>query len=167
MNFLGMGSVEIVVVLLVAFIVLGPKRMTEAARMLGKAMREIRRMTESLPQMILDEEDQSQVPEWRRTVTGQSSRQPAPDDPGAPADGPVAFKSGAEPEMPVSTDENGVDVPVPAVLPEPGAQPEQDKAADGAVVFEDGAGPATSAPSGEESGGDEPEPDSPPERETK
>jgi Sec-independent protein translocase protein TatA len=154
-NFLGMGSVEIVVVLLVAFIVLGPKRMTEAARMLGKATREVRRMTESLPQMILDEEEPSQVPEWRRTVAGPSSPIPAPSEPGAPADGPVEFKSGAEPELPVSTDENGVDVPGPAAP------------ADGAVAFEAGAGPAMPASSVEESGGDEPEGDAPPKRETK
>jgi len=151
-----MGSVEIVVVLLVAFIVLGPKRMTEAARMLGKATREVRRMTESLPEMILDEEEPSQVPEWRRTVAGPSSPQSAPDDIGAPADGPVAFKSGAEPKPPAGPGE-------PSDSEEPGpAAP-----ADGAVAFEAGAGPAMPATSAEESGGDEPEPDAPPKRETK
>lgn len=150
-----MGSVEIIVVLLVAFIVLGPKRMTEAARMLGKATREVRRMTEGLPQMIMDEEEPSQVPEWRRTVAG-ASRQSAPDDIGAPADGPVAFRSGAEPKLPSGPGEqSGSEEPGPAAP------------ADGGVVFEGGAGPASSVPTSEENGGDEPELVAPPERDTK
>jgi Tat protein translocase TatB subunit len=44
-NFLGMGTLEIIIVLLVAFIFLGPERMVDAARMLGKMTREVRRMT--------------------------------------------------------------------------------------------------------------------------
>ncbi len=134
MNFLGMGSIEIVVVLLVAFIVLGPKRMTEAARMLGKATREVRRMAESLPEMMLDEEDTSQIPEWRRTVTGPSSIKADPDAPKAPVDEPVAFRSGTEPKLPAGPNEGsggdgfGLE-----------AQQEQDKPTDGPVVFNSGA----------------------------
>jgi hypothetical protein len=129
--------------------------MTEAARMLGKATREVRRMTEGLPEMILDEEDQSQVPEWRRTVAGPSSSRQKPEEIGPPSDGPVAFKSGAEPEISVSTDENGVDVPRPAAP------------VDGSVAFEAGAGPTKPASSGEQSSEDESEPDAPPERDAK
>jgi Sec-independent protein translocase protein TatA len=51
-----MGTMEIMVVLLAAFILLGPQRMVDAARMLGKATRELRKFTESLPQLTLDEE---------------------------------------------------------------------------------------------------------------
>ncbi|GEM_PF-701728 len=134
MNFLGMGSIEIVVVLLVAFIVLGPKRMTEAARMLGKATREVRRMAESLPEMMLDEEDTSQIPEWRRTVAGPSSIKTDPDAAKAPVDEPVAFRSGAEPKLPAGPDKgSGADGSGPE------AQQEQDKPADGPVAFNSGA----------------------------
>ena len=55
MNILGMGTLEILVVLLLAFILLGPSRMVDAARLLGKASREIRRMSEELPRLTLDE----------------------------------------------------------------------------------------------------------------
>ena len=133
MNFLGMGSIEIVVVLLVAFIVLGPKRMTEAARMLGKATREIRRMTEGLPEMMLDEEDKSQVPEWRRTVTGPSSTQADPDATKTSVDGPIAFRSGAEPKLPAGPDEGSGDDRLG-----PEAQPEQHEPTDGPVAFRSG-----------------------------
>lgn len=162
MNFLGMGSFEIVVVLLVAFIVLGPKRMTEAARMLGKATREIRRMTESLPEMLLDEEDQSQVPEWRRTVAGPSSRRRVQDDIGAPEDGAVAFTSGAEPKLPAGPDvRKGVEGPDGAALSE------GDEVTDGPVASKSGAEPGPTGPSRDENGVVEPESSPAPEREAK
>ena len=44
MNFLGMGTFEILIILLVAFIFLGPERMIDAARILGKWTGELRRM---------------------------------------------------------------------------------------------------------------------------
>jgi Sec-independent protein translocase protein TatA len=161
-NFLGMGSIEIVVVLLVAFIVLGPKRMTEAARMLGKATREVRRMTESLPEMMLDEEDTSQIPEWRRTVAGPSSTKAETDAAKAPVDGPVAFRSGAEPKLPEGPDErSGGDAPGPD------AQPEQNKPVDGPVAFKSGAESERSAAPNEQPDGDGPEPAASTERNTK
>ena len=44
MSFLGMGAMEILIILLVAFIFLGPERMVDAARALGKWTGELRRM---------------------------------------------------------------------------------------------------------------------------
>ncbi len=43
MSFLGLGPMEVLIVLLVAFIFLGPERMVDAARMPGKGMRELSR----------------------------------------------------------------------------------------------------------------------------
>ena len=57
MNLLGMGPLEIVAILLVAFIFLGPGRMAEAARLLGKMVGDLRRMSAELPKMVLEEED--------------------------------------------------------------------------------------------------------------
>lgn len=45
MTFLGMGPFEIIIILLVAFIFLGPERMADAARTLGKWTSEFRRAT--------------------------------------------------------------------------------------------------------------------------
>ena len=56
MNILGMGTMEILLILLIAFIVLGPEKMVDVARMLGKASRELRRMSADLPRLTLDEE---------------------------------------------------------------------------------------------------------------
>ncbi len=52
--FLGMGPLEVMIILLVAFIVLGPQRMLDAAKLLGKATREVRRMSQGLTE-VLDE----------------------------------------------------------------------------------------------------------------
>lgn len=67
MNILGMGTLEILVIMLVAFIVIGPSQMIVAARLLGKATREMKRITEDFPSLLLDEE-QSQ------TIVDQESK---------------------------------------------------------------------------------------------
>ena len=57
MNILGLGTFEIIVVLVVAFIFLGPERMVDAARMLGRVVREVRRMSAQLPEIDLESEE--------------------------------------------------------------------------------------------------------------
>lgn len=58
----GIGMPELMVILVVALIVLGPKRLPEAARGLGKAFAELRRATSGITeeldnaQIMLDEE---------------------------------------------------------------------------------------------------------------
>lgn len=44
----GIGTPELLVILVVALIVLGPERLPEVARMLGRAMAELRRATSGL-----------------------------------------------------------------------------------------------------------------------
>ncbi len=57
----GIGMPELLVILVVALIVLGPKRLPEVARQLGKAMAEFRRQTsdvlEDLQTQAMLEED--------------------------------------------------------------------------------------------------------------
>lgn len=61
----GIGMPELVVIMVVALIVLGPKRLPEAARGLGKAFAELRRATSGITeeldnaQIMLDEEVRS------------------------------------------------------------------------------------------------------------
>ena len=53
----GMGWMEILVVLVLALVVLGPERMVGVARSAGKAMRELRQTTEDVAHSLsLDEE---------------------------------------------------------------------------------------------------------------
>lgn len=45
MNILGMGPAELLLIFIIALIVLGPDKLPEIARTLGKAVRELRRMS--------------------------------------------------------------------------------------------------------------------------
>lgn len=45
MNILGMGPAELLLIFIIALIVLGPGKLPELARTLGKAMRELKRMS--------------------------------------------------------------------------------------------------------------------------
>ncbi|MDA0770361.1 MAG: hypothetical protein BZY79_00035 [SAR202 cluster bacterium Casp-Chloro-G4] len=110
MNFLGIGPPELIVVLLVAFIFLGPERMVEVARLFGRLTREVRKMTADVRDLV----DVDELTKPRPTgKTDQQDSRPnqadtnqlaAPDasaaanSPSAPAesDGPVSFKSARE-----------------------------------------------------------------------
>ena len=95
MNFLGMGPLEVLVIALIAFILLGPQRMVDAARLMGKATKEVRRMTDELPKIMLDEE-QDQPPGASSTGNNQDTHKESAktDEAEVAADGPVAFRSG-------------------------------------------------------------------------
>ncbi len=56
-SMLGMGPMEIVVILVVMFIVLGPERAINAGKTAGKIMRELREYTGSLRNFSIDEDD--------------------------------------------------------------------------------------------------------------
>ncbi|MBI2856426.1 MAG: twin-arginine translocase TatA/TatE family subunit [Chloroflexi bacterium] len=62
MDFLGIGPVELLVVLFVAFLVLGPARMIEVARSLGRFMQEVRRTTSDLPNLLTMDDEPSATP---------------------------------------------------------------------------------------------------------
>jgi sec-independent protein translocase protein TatB len=56
MDFLGIGPLELIVVLVIALIVVGPERLPEVARSIGKTMRDIRAMSQGL------------MNEWQREI---------------------------------------------------------------------------------------------------
>ena len=94
MNIFGMGPLEILVIALIAFILLGPQRMVDAARLLGKTTKEVRRLTDELPKIVLDEE-QGQPSGTSSTRSEQDAREKSgePDDENAVGESPVAFRS--------------------------------------------------------------------------
>ena len=105
MSILGMGTLEILAVLLIAFIFLGPQRMIDAARLLGKATREARRMTEDLPKLTLDDEQTD--PAERPSVDSGGGANPTVSATGPSPDesGPVGFKPLGSPATQDSTEE--------------------------------------------------------------
>lgn len=70
----GIGMPELIVILAVALIVLGPRRLPEIARALGKGIAEFKRATQDLKESIVtetDDRDSSSVSDDKR---GQSLR---------------------------------------------------------------------------------------------
>ena len=64
MEFLGMGMGEVLVILLVAIVVMGPRRITEVGRTMGKIVGSLRRATFDLTAQVRKElEEQDKEPE--------------------------------------------------------------------------------------------------------
>ena len=122
MSFLGIGSLELIIILLVAFIFLGPERMVDAARMLGRLTRQVRKMTAEVREMVdVDElinsprdgqaSGSDDAPNQLGTnPSGDAKADDAAADSGSSpeSDGPVSFKSARKSEA-GSTDKNGTE----------------------------------------------------------
>lgn len=61
MDFFGIGPLEVLVVLLLAFIIFGPEKLLEVSRSAGKFIRELNRKASSFSNRIDDEPDQRKV----------------------------------------------------------------------------------------------------------
>ena len=75
MNFFGVGTLELLVILLVAFVALGPSKTVDVARTIGRMTREARRAFTDIMDAASPEERPS-----RRTDTEPTPPQPAPPD---------------------------------------------------------------------------------------
>jgi TatA/E family protein of Tat protein translocase len=91
-----MGMTELLVILAVALLVLGPKRLPELASGLGKAIREFRKATRDLTDQIeVDESVRKPIAELKAALRDEPSPSVAAKPPegtiaAAPADGPPA-----------------------------------------------------------------------------
>ena len=65
---MGMGSLEVIVILLIAFIFLGPQKMIEAARTLGKLVGQAKNMAADIPHLDLDDTDAEEIVDKSNTV---------------------------------------------------------------------------------------------------
>ena len=108
------GPAELIVILLVALLIVGPKRLPEVGKSVGKALREIRRQTDEVRstfEMNLDDDEVEPV----RDVTGDTTDDDAGEDEGWDAS---AWESQEErPALPeeASTDVGGEEPAEPAV----------------------------------------------------
>ena len=76
------GPAEILVVLVVALIVLGPNRLPDAARSLGKAMAEFRRMSSGVQAEVRDAF--AQAPSYPKPTSDSGGASPDPSSPEQP-----------------------------------------------------------------------------------
>jgi TatA/E family protein of Tat protein translocase len=101
MNFLGMGPMELMVILVLALIVFGPGKLPEIAGQVGRAVRDFRRTTSELSS------------EFNRTLSLELEERKASEAPPAAAAAPVApYESTAAPGAAVA--EAGAPVAPPA-----------------------------------------------------
>ncbi|MFP4600009.1 MAG: Sec-independent protein translocase subunit TatA/TatB [Persicimonas sp.] len=96
----GLGLSEILIILLVTLVVIGPEKIPDVARMLGKGVREVRRASNTFRDMFMleeganyDQKKQNASPKDRPKV-GQASR-------GAGVSGTVTRRSARPPTRPV------------------------------------------------------------------
>lgn len=75
---LDIGFSELLIILGVALIVLGPKKLPELARSLGRGLAELRRTSDDLRRSILMEEEAVQRP-GKESKSLRTSTQPRPD----------------------------------------------------------------------------------------
>ena len=102
MNVMGMGLMELAVVLLVAFLVLGPGRSIDMARRTGRVLGDLRRTFSQVTDAISDEERQrSRPPQAQQPPPGVASRPDLPDDDPVPDD-----DKGPDRTTPPSCEEN-------------------------------------------------------------
>ncbi len=94
---------EIILILIIAFIFLGPERMVDAARLLGKVVQEGRNLASQVPRVVVEDDDIKLVSGGQTTsLSGQPQSTTASgagagesEDDGE-SDGPVAFSRGSD-----------------------------------------------------------------------
>ena len=100
MNFLGMGPLELILILALALVVFGPDKLPEIARQVGKAVGDIRRVSSEVTGEIqrglqLEEDRSRQRPTILPPTT--PAPPPAPTEPAPPAPAtPYAPGTGAD-----------------------------------------------------------------------
>ena len=97
MSLFGIGLQEILLILLVALIVLGPTRMVSSARKAGQMARQFREMTKGVPRSLEDLERLADTPLERPKTPPHSSTPPSDSAPWQPpsSEPPTAPKAGA------------------------------------------------------------------------
>jgi Sec-independent protein translocase protein TatA len=91
MSFMGMGVMEIMVVFLVGFVLVGPERMMEMGKKAGKMLGELRRMSEGLQEsMSMTDFEDGDNPMMRNVTSTRPPSAGASSDGGE--DGPVSFR---------------------------------------------------------------------------
>ena len=65
----GVGPMELVVILVVALLVLGPKRLPEVMKTVGKMMAELRKASEEVKKEIIQTEDMKEIQDSLREIS--------------------------------------------------------------------------------------------------
>lgn len=94
----GIGTPELVVIFVVALLVLGPKRLPEVARALGKTLAELRRATSGMAEELTNAK--VMLEEETRAINRMASGKPSEKPPSPPAADPPSPPGETNPETP-------------------------------------------------------------------
>lgn len=95
---MGMGTLEVIVILLVAFVFLGPRKMIDGARFLGKLVLQVRQMADEIPNIDLDEdkvvgENGTKYAGERESIGNSSASSYSASQIDESIEGPISFKA--------------------------------------------------------------------------
>ena len=108
MNFMGIGPMEIMVVAILAFFLLGPKKMAEAGKTFGKVLRELREQRDEFTSLIMESTDISD-PDDTAAPEGAVAQSSDPGDGSDPAfeEIPAAIENADSTASEMSEDKSG------------------------------------------------------------
>ena len=109
MNFLGVGPMELVIVAVLAYFLLGPKKMGEAGKSIGKILRELRAQRDEFTSMLMESVDLEDKPK-SSTPTTPVGAVPQSGDPGGsgkPKDSSDTGGSSEEPGASAGAERSG------------------------------------------------------------
>lgn len=109
-----LGMPELMMIMLLALLLFGPKKLPEIGKQVGKALGEFKRASNDLKRSIQDEMDKAQAgldsissdlkPDLKLDLTAEPKPEPKPEPPAlAPAAGAVAQQKASEPAPPSTT----------------------------------------------------------------
>jgi sec-independent protein translocase protein TatB len=126
----GLGMGEVVIILVLALILLGPQKLPDAAKQLGKGLREFRKATDDLKHQF--ETELYAEPKPQKPTLVEPQKPPAEGEP-PPAVPPGGVPAQAHGEVPPATAQNvpGLElalaepkaIAAPVVVAEPAAEP--------------------------------------------
>lgn len=101
-----LGGMEVIVILLVALVVLGPKKLPEAARQVGRALTEVKRISNGF-QREMREAMEDPIAEAEARAKG--ARVTAPGSPATPADAGSAEETPTERDTETETSDTSTE----------------------------------------------------------
>lgn len=127
MNFLGMGPMELMVILVLALIIFGPGKLPEIAGQVGRAVRDFRRMTGELSSefnrtLSLEIEERKAAQAGTPPAPPETYPEPAPAAREAPAPVAASYEPSEAPQAPVTIVQE-TPAPAPVAVEEPTPAP--------------------------------------------
>ncbi|MDA1189254.1 MAG: twin-arginine translocase TatA/TatE family subunit [Chloroflexi bacterium] len=101
MNIFGIGGLELLVIMLVGFLILGPARMVKMSRKMGKTMSDVKKATSEFTDMVVMDEDEEEETPKRPPPRQQKQLEPGTEPPNDDSDsdkddGPIPFSQGGQ-----------------------------------------------------------------------